>query len=662
MENLKKQLDGLSWRGNIYVSLVLSLLLMMVLYSFSRIGFYFFNTDFFPGMSLQRFLRIMLGGLKFDLTAILYSNSLFILLLILPFSFRFKDWYIKIVRWVFIVVNSIALAVNTADFIYYRFTLRRTTVSVYAQFENEKNKGLLFFQFLWDYWYAVLVWILLVWVLVKAFKYIKFSGPQIKNVWTFHLSAIAVFPIVIYLFIGGARGGFKHSTRPITLSNAAEFAKEPKDVNLVLNTPFALMRTAKASVIQKVNYFDSDVELAKVFDPLKVPADTAAFRYDNVVVIIIESYSKEFVGAYNKWMEPERYHDYTPFMDSLISVSKAYEYSLANGRKSIDAMPSVICSIPSIEVPYVLSHYSGNKINSTANLLKEKGYYSAFFHGAPNGSMGFNAFANMCGFDDYLGKDEYDNDQDYDGIWGIWDDKFLQFFAQKLNTFNQPFYTTLFTVSSHHPYKIPNEFEGKFNGGNKDIYKTIEYTDYSLRKFFETASKMPWFKNTLFVITADHASAEIAYPEYNTAWGYFSIPIFFYKPGSNWNEFSPEIIQQIDIMPTILGYLNYDKPYIAFGRDAFKEKAKPFAFNYLDQVYQSFRGNYLLQFDGTKSIGLYDFKSDKLLKNNLINQLPDTVRSMELQLKGLIQQYNNRMVDDNLTREGSQLKKIMVVR
>jgi len=645
------------WKGNVYVALTLSLLLVMSLYSLSRICFYFYNADFFQGMDVGRLFRILLGGLKFDLAAVLYINSLFILLIILPLTFRFKNWYQQILKWIFIITNSFALAINTADFVYYRFTLRRTTVSVFSQFENEQNGTALFFQFVWDYWYMVLFWIALIALLILGYQKVKFDGPQLKNQWSFYISGLAAMALIVYLFIGGVRGGFRHSTRPITLSNAAEFAKEPKDINLILNTPFALMRTAKATVIEKVHYFQSDEELNSVFNPLKIPADSTPFRYDNVVVIIIESYSKEFVGKYNFWMEPSRYKGYTPFLDSLIGVGRGYQYSFANGRKSIDAMPSVICSIPSIEVPYVLSHYSANKVNSTASLLKEKGYYSAFFHGAPNGSMGFNSFANLAGFDDYFGKDEYNNDDDYDDIWGIWDDKFLQFFAQKINTFKQPFYTTLFTVSSHHPYKLPKEFQNKFKGGGRDIYKTIEYTDYSLKKFFETASKMDWYKNTLFVITADHASAEIAYPEYNTAWGYFSVPVFFYHPEKNWSEFKPEIIQQIDIMPTILGYLHYDKPYVAFGRDVFKENEEPFAFNYVDQVYQSFKGNYLLQFDGKKSVGLYDFKSDRLLKNNLIAQLPDTVVKMETHLKGLIQQYNNRMVDDDLTSEGSQLKK-----
>jgi Phosphoglycerol transferase and related proteins, alkaline phosphatase superfamily len=166
---------------------------------------------------------------------------------------------------------------------------------------------------------------------------------------------------------------------------------------------------------------------------------------------------------------------------------------------------------------------------------------------------------------------------------------------------------------------------------------------------------MPWYKNTLFVFTADHASAEIGFPEYNTPWGYFSVPIFFYKPGENGGGLQDAIVQQIDIMPTIMGYLNYDKPFVAFGRDINKQ-GEPFAFNYLDNTYQAFEGNYLLLFNGTKSIGLYDFKNDLLMKNNLVDQLPDVVRRMEPRLKAFIQQYNNRMVDDNLTMEGSQLK------
>lgn len=605
-------------------------------------------------MTWDRMSTIMLGGLKFDLAAVLYLNSLFILLTILPLTIKFHPIYQKVLYYIFIITNGIGLAVNIADNVYYPYTLRRTTISVLSQFENEQNFGALFFSFLVNYWYGFAFFFLILYLFIRSSKQIKVSGPQLKNKWAYYGSAVVLMPAIIYLFVGGVRGGFRHSTRPITISNAAEFATIPKDINLVLNTPFALMRTARANVIEKVNYYSSEEALAEVYTPLHVPSDTAAFKYDNVVIIILESFSKEFVGAYNNNMGIENYKGYSPYIDSLIGKSLAFQYSLSNGRKSIDAMPSVICSIPSIEVPFVLSHYSGNKVNSLASLLKEKGYSTSFFHGAPNGSMGLQAFANLSGFDKYYGMTEYDNDDDFDGIWGIWDEKFLQYFANTLNTFKEPFYSTLFTVTSHPPHILPEEYKDTFEGGPLPIHKTIEYTDYSVKRFMETASTMPWFKNTLFVFTADHATAAIHYQVYNSSWGYYSIPLFFYHPGSDWSTFSDDIVQQIDIMPSVLGYLNYDKPYIAYGRNIFDPSVEPYAYNYADNVYQAFIGNYLLQYDGKKSVALYDFKNDKGLKSNLVHEMPEVVEKMEIKLKAFIQQYNNRMVDDNLTMDGPQ--------
>ncbi|MFZ1808409.1 MAG: sulfatase-like hydrolase/transferase [Cyclobacteriaceae bacterium] len=645
-------LEGISLRENIYWALLKRLLLVMGFYTICRISFYLFNISFFPDMTWDRMSTIMIGGLKFDLSAVLYLNSLFILLTIIPFTIKYHPTYQKVLYYIFIITNGIGLAINLADNFYYRYTLRRTTISVLSQFENEQNFGALFFSFLVDYWYGFAFFFLILYLFIKCAKQIKVAGPQFKNKVAFYGSSVVLMPIIIYLFIGGARGGFRHSTRPITISNAAEYATIPKDINIVLNTPFALMRTIKANVIEKVDYYSSEEALAEVYTPLHIPADSAAFKYDNVVIVILESFSKEFVGAYNKNMGIENYKGYSPYIDSLIGKSLAFQYSLSNGRKSIDAMPSVICSIPSIEVPYVLSHYSGNKVNSLASLLKEKGYSTSFFHGAPNGSMGLQAFANLSGFDKYYGMTEYDNDDDFDGIWGIWDEKFLQYFANTLNTFKEPFYSTLFTVTSHPPHILPEEYKDTFEGGPLPIHKTIEYTDYSIKRFMETASKMPWFKNTLFVFTADHPTAAINYQVYNSSWGYYSVPLFFYQPGSDWSSFSDGIVQQIDIMPSVLGYLNYDEPYIAYGRNIFDSTVEPFAFNYADNVYQAFIGNYLLQYDGKKSVALYDFKNDKGLKSNLVNDELEIVKKMEIKLKAFIQQYNNRMVDDNLTMEG----------
>lgn len=652
---IDKTFSEFRWKGNLYVALAAWLGMLLLVFMTCRIAFYLFNSDFFPGMTIERFSRIAWGGVRFDLTAVLYLNVLFILLMIIPFRFRFRSGYQRALRALFLFTNTLGIIANVADTVYYRYTLRRTTLSVIRQFENEKNIPGLFGQFLLDYWYALLFAAALIWIIHRVINRIRITGPQVTDARVFYGGGAVMMMVIVGLVVAGIRGGFGESTRPITLSNAAQYATVPKDINLVLNTPFALLRTAKTPIVQKAHYFSSDAEAEAIFSPVRYPKDTVPFTPRNVVVIILESFSKEFFGAYNTDAEGGKYRGYTPFLDSLIGRSHAFQYSFANGRKSIDAMPSVICSIPAIEVPFVLSHYSGNRVTSLAALLKEKGYYTAFFHGAPNGSMGFQAFANTCGFDDYFGKDEYGNDADYDGIWGIWDHKFLEFYADRMGTFKEPFYTNFFSVSSHHPYNLPEEFRNKFAGGELSIYKCIEYTDYALKKFFEKAQTMPWYANTLFVITADHASAQIRLKEYNTASGYFSIPVFFFEPGNPPMAMEPEIIQQIDIMPTVLSHLHYDKPYVAFGRDILDRSRRPVAFNFLDDTYQSFAGTYLLQFDGEKSVGLYDFRQDRLLENNLLLQLPDTVRRMETELKAFVQQYKNRMVDDNLTVAGSQL-------
>lgn len=645
--------SGFTLRGNIYIALTLRLALIMALLMICRIAFYLFNASFFPGMTLSNFLRLSAGGVRFDLAAMLYVNLLFILLMILPVPFRFSALYERIVKWIFLVTNAIALAANVSDFVYYRFTLRRTTADVFTQFENEQNMGALIFRFLFDYWYALVFWILLIVLMVAVYNRTRVRGPLLKNKLAHYSTAVVTMLIVATLVVGGIRGGYRESTRPMTLSNAGEYVKDPREISIVLNTPFAILRTMGKTKIQKASFFP-EAQLENIYTPVHHPADTAAFRADNVVVIILESFSKEFFGAFNRDRENGSYKGYTPFLDSLVQHSLTFENSFANGRKSIDGLPSVVSSIPALGVPYFLSPYSGNRINSLASLLNERGYHSSFFHGAPNGSMGFQAFMNVAGFQEYYGKTEYDNDDDFDGIWGIWDEKFLQFYAQKLNTFQQPFVSAFFSVSSHHPFKIPEEYTARFKGGNLPIQKCIQYTDYALRRFFTEASKMPWFKNTLFVITADHTSSDIYFDDSRTAWGFFSVPVIFYKPDNSLAATKPGIAQQIDIMPSVLGYLHYEKPYLAFGRDVFHPgDTEPFAFNYKDDVYQLIQDDHLLQFDGKRTLGFYNYKTDRMVVHNMAQQPIAEQQRMEEKIKAIVQQYNNRMVEDRLmVKEG----------
>jgi phosphoglycerol transferase MdoB-like AlkP superfamily enzyme len=645
---LMEYFRGVRLKGNIYWALFLRLALAMFLFSLCRIGFYFYNTSYFPDMTTGHFLRILWGGLRFDLTAVLYINGLIILMTLIPFDIRFTRAYQSIIKYLFYILNGIGLIANLADFIYYKFTLRRTTADIFNEFEEGPGAGGLFFRFLIDYWYVTVFGIVLFWLMVFLYKRIKVEGPMVKNRIVYYLAGVLAIPLVAYLFIGAVRGGFKHSTRPITLSNAGEYVTYPRETNLVLNTPFSIFRTVGKTKIQKVKYFEDEKELASVFNPVHRPNDTVAFKPENVVVILLESFSKEFFGAFNK--DKPGYKGYTPFLDSLIQHSKTFQYSFSNGRKSIDGPPSALASMPSLGSPFVLTPYANNRFNSLATTLGDKGYHTSFFIGHPNGAMGYTSFTKLAGFQHYYGLDEYGNAADSDGLWGIWDHKFLPFFARKVNEFPKPFFATLFTLSSHHPFKLPQEFEGKFKGGDKPILKCIEYTDYSLRELFKTISKEEWYKNTLFVFTADHCSSDIIFDESRTNWGYYSVPVIFFKPDNSLAEFSQTMAQQVDIMPSVLGYLHYDEPYFAFGRDVFREDREPIAFNYND-AYNIYSGEYLLTYNGERTIGLYNFVQDKMLTKDLKAEKLDVVERMELKVKALIQQYNNRLIENRLMPE-----------
>jgi phosphoglycerol transferase MdoB-like AlkP superfamily enzyme len=455
-----------------------------------------------------------------------------------------------------------------------------------------------------------------------------------------------MIPVIFTLFVGAARGGYKHSTRPITISNAARYVKNPRDVAIVLNTSFSILRTYNKKELKRYNFF-SEKELKKLYDPHYIPADTLKFRQMNIVIIIMESFSREYTGFYNKDLEGGKYISYTPFLDSLISVGLTYDISLANGNKSIDAMPSILASMPSLETPYIISHYANNSINGLPFLLKNKGYYSAFFHGAPNGSMGFDSFSRMAGFDDYFGMNEFADKNDFDGMWGVWDEPFFQFFANKLNTFREPFIASIFSVSSHHPFEVPEKYAGKFKKGPRPICQVINYSDYALKEFFMKISGTPWFKNTLFVITADHTNEKF-HKEYQNSLGQFLIPILFYKQGSDLTGYKMRIAQQIDIMPSILSYLNFNEEYIAFGNNLFDNTSESFGFNTYGNTYYLYMKDYILEMLDNRPAGLFNYKQDRYFQNNILNREPDLQKQMEDKLNAVIQTYNSRLIDNNM--------------
>ena len=641
-----------------------NMLLVYLVYGLCRIVYWAENASAFEGFWTHNALRdILAGAWKFDSSAILYTNVLYAVMMLIPLHWKEGKRWQCAAKWLYVVVNGLAVVINLADAAYFPYTGRRTTTTVFREFSNEGNLGGIFAVELLRHWYLVVAGVALIALLWKAYRRGGSEGRTTLPAVAYYLAQLICFVAYIPLTIIGMRGGATTAVRPITISNAAQYVARPSEAAVVLNTPFSLLRTIGKSVFVTPKFFESEAELEAAYSPVHTPAATFAegdsLKRRNVVILIVESFGREYIGALNETLEDGHYRGYTPFVDELCDSSATFRWSFCNGRKSIDGMPSILSGIPMFVEPFFLTPASMNEVGGVAQALVSKGYETAFFHGAENGSMGFQAFARKTGFQHYFGRTEYNadarfgGDRDFDGMWAIWDEPFLQFYAQKMSELKEPFMTAVFTASSHHPYQIPEAYRDTFPEEGIVIHKCIRYTDHALRRFFQTARRQPWFRNTLFVLTSDHTNLS-DHAFYQTDIGGFCSPILFYDPSRELilPGRRPAIAQQTDILPSVLGLLGYDRSYVAFGCDLFHTPAdSTWAVNYNNGIYQYVKHDLLLQLDGTsgKAHAIYEL-SDSLLQHNLLG-LREEQPQMERELRAIIQQYMSRMNEDRLTAE-----------
>lgn len=636
-------------RSSEYKALLYRVFLAYAFYFVARVLFYLYNADLIEVASAGEFLSLYWHGLAFDTTAILYINALFIVFSLLPLTVNSRSGYQRFLKWLYFVPNLLLYATNFVDFIYYRFNFGRSTAAASESIAHESNKLLLLWNFLTGYWHVFLLYFACVFLWLYLYRKVRVLREPSHPRLLYFGSSLLVFLATVTLCIGGIRGDFKKSTRPINLVDASRYTRNPAQADVVLNTPFAIFRTMGSNNFEKLHFVDG-ATIDRLIRPIKTYRNNPKTR-PNIVILILESNGKEYFGSFNKDSKIPNYEGYTPFVDSLAQHSLIFTNAYSNGYKSIHAVSSVLAGIPSFKDAFTSSPYPKQKTESLVSTLESEGYTTSFFHGAPNGSMGFLGYVNILGVDRYYGKTEYNNDADFDGVWGIWDEPFFQFFRAELGKQRQPFMATLFSVSSHEPYKVPEKYEGKFPKGHVNIHQCIGYTDYALRKFFDRAKHEPWFKNTIFVMVGDHGNT-IYYDEYKKEFNKNAVMMLLYSPDERYKGVYRDFAQQIDIYPTILDIIGYDKPFRSWGRSLVGDKAiPPFVMRYSAQSYQMMSGNYIITFDGKKATGFYS-KDDKGMAHNLISNRNTEMNLLETRCKAFLQDYMERVMDKKLGGKG----------
>lgn len=615
------------------------ILILIAAFEFSRILFLLFNWYAFVPTNASRVITDLFFGLRFDIATICFFNALFILLHIIPWRIREKNSYQKWVKILFIFTNAVILIFNFSDIEYFKFQNKRSTADLFAMLSTGDDFLTLLPEYIFGYWYLVLLWAVTIWGLWKAYPKYKAKDKSSQISRGIGIQIILI-PVVILLCIVSIRG---IHLRPLSIIRAASYTR-PQNIPVVLNTPFSIMKTLMKDDLQRLQYFEEN-ESEKYFNPISEFKDDRVQKKQNVVVIVLESFSQEYCG----YITGKK--TYTPNLDTILSKSMVFSHGFANGTRSMEAIPSIVSSIPSLmNNPFITSQFSSNEIMSLPLILKKNGYRSSFFHGGKNGTMGFDGFCKLAGIDEYYGMNEFPDKSKYDGKWGIWDEDFLSFTADKLDETNNPFAAYIFTLSSHHPYSIPKERENEFPSDEHEILRAVRYADDALGKFFRKIETKAWYKNTLFVFCADHTS--FAFDRYYISKvGKYAIPVAFFNPADSTlcGNDRLNIVQQADIFPSVLDYLNIDDPIIAFGNSVFDKNAKRFSISYSEGIYQLITNEYVLQFDGENPIGYFEFPVDSMLRKNLVDSLPDQVDSASNRIKAILQEYTFRMTENNLS-------------
>ncbi len=610
-----------------------------------RVLFYSIHVDSFGNESWTSILSCFLYAFYFDTTTLCCAFALTTFLSLLPTRWQLQTWYSSLLFFTYLLPIIGIIIVEIIDIFYFSYTKQRSTVELFTTITGNDSWQLVP-TFLKYYWYLFLVFP------VSIYFVIKFYPKDKDKQLAYWLIATKIKSCFLLLFTAGIlvigiRGGVQ--LRPSTMLTANQLVAMSL-VPLVVNTPFCMLRSIGKKEMERYHYTNTIPYAAfQKVDTLKSAVPIPNKKQKNVVVIIVESLSREHIGCVNTHLPG--YVSYMPFLDSLIKNSYFWDNGMANGTRSIEGIPAILSSTPSLNnTAYISSLYNINSINSIASLLNEEGYHSSFYHAAEKGTMGFDGYTSIAGFQEYVSKSEYQGKkEDDDESWGIYDHAFLPWYAKQLTTTNKyPFVSTVFTLSSHHPYKIPANIRPILPPTDSPLRAGMAYADYSLKCFFEEARKQPWFDNTVFMITGDHTSC-ICLVDYMCLKGEYRIPFLLYDPSNAaLKGQNSMIIQQIDVLPTLLHYVQYKKPFYSLGRSMLDTTAsnKRFAIGYKNDHFHLFMDNHILFFNGKEAQGMYNTLEDSGFKDDLLLKDSTRTRYMTHTIKSFLQRYSTDLIDN----------------
>lgn len=612
------------------------LLFWLVVYALLRVVF--LNLYFAGTMEGQPVTRMFYWGARIDFSTLFYIHLPFLLYYFFLYDLlpvKPAQWIV----WLLLLAPVPFLALNCIDLVYFGFGNRRSTVDLLYVW---KDTMVAVPGFIVSYWWLFLGFAAIVglylWMVRKLLRREVATGGQPRR----SLRSYVVRGVLLVLMAGIAYGETARPIMPATPLLYFPPQYQPLVVNSTATFLYSYFRRQES--LAEKSYYPAP-QLDSLFSIRRQYASPEPFQRKNVVIFIMESFCKEYLE------DTSAFRCETPFLDSLIARGTWCADAYANGSGSNQGIVAILASLPSLtDEPYYYSAYSNNRINGIWSLLKKEGYSTHFFLGASPDHYGFGKFCQMVGIDHYYSEVDFGDARFHDGQWGIYDHQFLPWAAGVLNRQRGPFLATVFNLSTHTPFTVPAELRHRFERPGIEPWQASgAYFDYSLRLFFDSVKHEPWYRNTLFVFTADHSTIG-ALTRSN---GYLSyrIPIFLFDPADTTRRVIGRPVQQLDIVPTILDRLHYPRPFMSFGQ-SMGDSSHSYVINRFYDRIQVHDGHFMLGYraETDQPVYLYDIENDFNLKANLLDdpQYAAQRQALEQRARMWVQRYNNSLIQHRL--------------
>lgn len=615
---------------------IILLLVPVIIYTILRTAFLlkYYDSSSIAGKEIT---QIFLFGARMDIAGVLYVNAPFILLYLATMPWIHRTVIQAILGVVYLLLNLPFLALNIIDLEYFGFNGRRSTIDILYLF---KDSAYSFPSLIKQYYFLLVIFILTaIAIYLIVFKIFRSANQKpVKEYLPDYILIVAIL-IICSLTIT------ENSKRPLTPASPLlhfQASYQPLANNSTISFLYSLFRFNRP--VKKINYLP-DATAQSIFPVWKQYHQIKSFENKNVVLIILESMSESLLKGENKAS--------VKFLDSIMQRSIVFTNTFQNGGESVKGLTAILASIPPFtDVPFFTSPYAGIPIEGIGSILNKKGYSTSFFLGAEYDHFNFAKLVRIAGINNYYSANHYNNSGHFDGNWGIYDEYFFQYFAKEISKIQQPFFTVLYNISTHPPFKLPPHRAKSFTiTGQTPQQNAVSYSDYCLQQLFDSISREDWFNNTIFVFTADHSLPVNEKSKKFRLMDALRIPFFIYDPSNpEYREISGPW-QQLDIVPTILDMLHYDGKFVSFGNSALRGDQK-FSITRLNEIYQLIDSTSVIGFDDQsgKLLYHYQYNNDTELVHNIANLSADTANNILL-LKSIIQQFNNALYRNSFVEE-----------